>query len=141
MIGGIKRIVKSPGRGGDPWDADQELKPEVEADFEFSVENTVLVSPTRVAHWYTYNYPSEVEYQRNLVRTAIGQGGKFHDHEMPLPWLRMILAGLEGRSIEPDQVWGENQTPDPMEPPKGPAPQSYYDLFPAERESPDSTPF
>ncbi len=140
MIEGIRRIGKRPTWGGNRWDADQELEPEAEADFESPDENTVLVSPMRAVPTFISSSSGGVEYQRNLVRAAIEQGGKLHNHEISIPWLKTILAGLEGRAVEPDEMWGEIETPDPLEPPKGPEPPSYYDLFPDEKESPDSAP-
>jgi hypothetical protein len=135
MIDGLKRIVRSPAGGGDPWDADRELEPEAEVDFEIPGENTVLVSQAQAFHRYDPTDSSAVEYQRNLVLAAIEQGGKFNDHQIPIPWLRTILAGLEGRDVEPDEVWKDPGTPEPLEPPRGPEPPSFYEFFPVEREA------
>jgi hypothetical protein len=127
----IRRAVMSPIGEKDPWDADQELEPEAEVDFELEGEDTMVVSPTMVPHCST----SSVEYQANLVRAAIENGGKFQNHEIPLPWLRRILAGLEGREVGPEEVWREDDPTSPFKPPAGPEPPSFQELFPAERDA------
>jgi hypothetical protein len=38
---------------------------------------------------------SEVERQAEVVRVAMAQGGRFGEREIPVPWLRRILAGRE----------------------------------------------
>lgn len=126
---GIRRVIRNPGWGGDPWDMNRELEPE--AASELPGEDTIAISPTRASPEPISN---GAEYQRNLVRAAIEQGGRLGDQEIPLYWLKTILAGLEGRVVEPGEAWGSIERPDPLESPNGPEPPSYYDLFPAERE-------
>jgi hypothetical protein len=133
MMEGIRRFGRGSMRGGDRWDIDQELEPESEADFEFPGEKKVLVSQAKLLPRFTSSHSSGVEYQRNLVLTALDQGGKFGSHRISLPWLRMILAGLEGRNISPEAVWEGVEMPDPVQP-RGQS-TSYYDLFPVEGES------
>jgi hypothetical protein len=134
MMESIKRAVLSPIGDKDLWDAESQLEPEAEADFEFDGEDTTLVTPT-VTSVYTHNSTSGVEYQASLVRAAIEQGGRFHDHQIPLPWLRRILAGLEGREVGPEEVWREDDPTAPAPPPAGPQPPSFHELFPAERDA------
>ncbi|QQG48232.1 MAG: hypothetical protein HY247_05595 [archaeon] len=126
MFERIRRTVSKPATAG-RWDPDQALEPEVEADQEPRVENTVPASPPTETHKFD---SSGVEYQRTLVQTAIDQGGKLYNHEMSLPWLRTILAGLEGREVRPEDAWDAES----IDMPESPVPPTYYKLFPAERE-------
>jgi hypothetical protein len=45
------------------------------------------------------------DYYKNLVATAIHNEGWLAGHQIPIPWLRMILAGLEMKHIEPEMMW------------------------------------
>ena len=45
------------------------------------------------------------DYYVDLVRTSIAQGGKYGGHEIPVGWLRMILAGLEGMPVDTEAMW------------------------------------
>jgi hypothetical protein len=71
---------------------------------------------------------SEVERQADVVRAAMSQGGWFGGRVIPIPWLRRILAGLEGRHIDEDTMWEGIASP----PRKDPAEESptYQELFP-----------
>jgi hypothetical protein len=71
---------------------------------------------------------SEVERQAEVVRAAMAQGGWFGDRVIPIPWLRRILAGLEGRRIDEEAMWEGIASP----PRKDPVEESstYQELFP-----------
>ncbi len=138
MIGGIKRrFVKSIEE--DPWEIDQELEPELETDSEeaseLQTDATIVPAGTVVAPPAPANDVNSGEYYKSLVRTAIQNGGKYGDHQIPIPWLRMILAGLEWRRVDPDMMWygidGSGQAGEPL--PEIPA---YDDLFPSDRDAP-----
>jgi hypothetical protein len=72
---------------------------------------------------------SEVERQAEVVRVAMAQGGRFGEREIPVPWLRRILAGLEGRKIDEEAMWEGIASP----PRKEPVEESptYQELFPS----------
>jgi len=75
-----------------------------------------------------YN-PDVTQRQVELVRAALAQGGRFGDREIPVPWLRRILAGLEGRHIDEEAMWEGIAAPprkDPVEESAG-----YQELFPS----------
>jgi hypothetical protein len=77
---------------------------------------------------YFVPYDTDItKMQVELVRAAIAQGGRFGDHEIPIPWLRMMLAGLEGRPIDQDAAWEGLAAP----PRKDPVEESptYQELF------------
>jgi hypothetical protein len=140
MIDGIRRRF---GRSIDrvPWNADQELKPELDHTAELPTDTAVLIAATAATGAtsaigeFSPADENAPDYYRSLVATAIENGGKHGDHQMSIPWLRMILAGLESKQIEPDMMWhgvesgGAGGEPLPEIPP-------YDDFFPAERNVP-----
>ena len=75
------------------------------------------------------------EYFKNILKTAIQNGGKYGGHEIPVPWLRMILAGLEWRHIDPETMWYGVEAGAPGEPPMPEMPE-FDVLFPSEKEVP-----
>jgi len=102
MIDGIKRrLGKSIGK--DPWDADQELQPEELGEASELTDQTVLVAATLIEA--KSNDLNTLDHYRSLVQTAIANDGRYADHQIPVPWLRMILAGLELRHIDPEKAW------------------------------------
>lgn len=130
MIDGLKRrFAKSNDK--DPWDANQELEPEVEGQAEVSTDKAVLIAATQAADVKGSNDVDTLEYYKGLVKTAIGNGGKYNGHEIPIPWLRMILAGLESRQIDPEMMWyGYDETG--MAGALLPEMPTYNDFFPAD---------
>jgi len=129
MIDGIRRrLTKSIE--GDAWDADKELEPEVEESSEL-LPDTAEVESARILPAYSPGDGNLAEYYKSIVKTAIDNDGKYGDHQISVPWLRMILAGLEYRPIEPEMTWYGVET-DALanHPPEIP---SYDDLFPSER--------
>lgn len=82
------------------WKADLPLKPDVEDRLQS--ESATLSDETGVA---SYTPVTNGDYYTNLVRAAIAHGGAHGDHRISVPWLRMILAGLEWRRIEPETMW------------------------------------
>ena len=112
----------------DPWDTEQEFEPEAEAE---ETEASRLSADTHTAPPSITNDVNSGEYHRSIVKTAIENGGRYGGHQIPVPWLRMILAGLEWRYIDPETMWygfeasalsGESRLEIP----------SYEDLFPTE---------
>ncbi len=134
MIDGIRRrLGKSAEK--DPWDADQELKPELEENTELPTDTAVLVAATHAVGRFSPSDVNARDHYKSLVITAIQNGGKYGSHRIPVPWLRMILAGLEYKHIEPEMMWygveagasGSELLPEIP---------SYEDLFPSERDVP-----
>ncbi len=136
MIDGIKRrFVKSIDR--DPWEVDQVLEPEtdVEEAFELQTDTVAIPEVTTVAPPAPTNDVNSGEYYKSLVMTAIQNGGKYRDHQIPIPWLRMILAGLEWRRIDPETMWyGVDASGEGGE--RLPEIPAYDDLFPSDRDAP-----
>ncbi len=136
MIDGIRRrFAKSID--SDPWDVEQQLAPEAEAEetTELPTDNAVILAATKAASHSATNDVDSGEYYKDIVRTAIANGGKYGDHQIPLPWLRMILAGLEWRRIDPEMMWYGVEASGADD---GPLPEipNYEDLFPADRDVP-----
>jgi hypothetical protein len=104
MIEGIRRRL---GRSinQDPWDADQELVPEVEGNTKLPTDTAVPVAARQENGEFSPQDEETQDYYKNLVSTAIQNGGWLEGHQIPIPWLRMILAGLEMKHIEPEMMW------------------------------------
>ena len=134
MIDGIRRRLSKPA-SKDPWDADQELQPE-EVASELPTDAAVFLAARSVSPGYSPEDGDSNAYYRGIVRTAIENGGRYGDHKIPIPWLRMILAGLESRYIDPETMWYEVEEGPVAQIPEIP---SYEDLFPSEREVPAVT--
>jgi hypothetical protein len=134
MIGGlVRKFAKSDE--SDDWSLEQELKPEVKGSPEFPV--TGSMSPA--SPWSTASFsPSEsnpADYYKGIVKAAIENGGRYAGHYIPTPWLRMILAGLEFRRVEPETLWQGAEGSSPGDAHLSDV-SSYYALFPYERELP-----
>ena len=132
MIDGIKRrLGKSIDR--DPWDADLALQPgEDEEVSELPTDETALVAATRIEA--KSNDLNTLDHYRSLVRTAIANDGRYADHQISVPWLRMILAGLELRHIDPERAWEGFAGAAPGNIPVHTTPK-YDDFFPSRRDA------
>jgi hypothetical protein len=103
MIGGIRRKLTSIDDDS-LWDADLDLQPEVDERTELPTDSTDLLSASRLTGEFSPN-TNMPDYYAGVVRAAIAQGGRYGDHQIPLPWLKKILAGLEWRNIESETLW------------------------------------
>jgi len=138
MIDGIRRRF---GRSIDKnhWNADEEPRPGLEDGTELPPDTAVLVAATDAAEAtgavgeYSPADENTPDYYKSLVATAIENGGKHGDHQISIPWLRMILAGLEYKRIEPDMMWYGVEAASAGEVPLPEIP-SYSDLFLTERD-------
>lgn len=130
MIGGLRRRFGSSN--SDPWDANKEFEPEVDGVSEFPTDTAVLLAATRVTYEGASNNVDMKDYYRKLVQTAIEKGGTYNGQKMSVPWLRMILAGLEMRPIPPEAMWEGDETASPAR--TRPNEPAYEDLFPSERD-------
>lgn len=137
MIDGIRRkFARSIDK--DPWDAEQELEPEVEVEegktTTLATDTAVILAATQISPSSATNDVDSGEYYKNIVKTAIDNGGKYGGHHIPIPWLRMILAGLEWRRVDPEMMWYGFEASGPNE--GLPEIPSYQDLFPSEPDAP-----
>ena len=103
MMGEIKRKLQSIDDDS-LWDADMVLEPEVEATMELPTDGQDMPSASRMTGEFSPNN-STSDYYAGVVRAAIEQGGRYGDHQISLPWLRKILAGLEWRNVETETLW------------------------------------
>jgi len=129
LIGAIKRVLRGP----------DEESASGRIDIQPLPDPVMRAAPVREeapehpdeAHGGVYvpDGGSEVERQAEVVRAAMKQGGRFGDREIPLPWLRRILAGLEGRHIDEEAMWEGIASP----PRKDPVEESaaYQEFFPS----------
>jgi hypothetical protein len=129
LIGTIRRVL----RGSDEEDTSRHLENRLQPDAVMkavSVEEETLEQQNEVQGGvFAPNHESEVERQAEVVRAAMQQGGRFGDREIPIPWLRRILAGLEGRHIDEEAMWEGIASPprkDPVEESAG-----YQEIFPS----------
>ena len=129
MIDGIRRRL-GKSTGGDPWNAEQDLKPETQEVGEPPTNTEVLLAASPAMGEFMPT-DENTDFYKSLICTAIENGGRLGGHQIPIPWLRMILAGLEMRPIEPEVMWygveAERSGRNPA-----PAVPSYQDLFPGE---------
>ena len=130
MIGGIRRRLRYMER--DPWDANQDFGLEAEDDSPTDGEATFL--ETGETNLSDSNEVNAAEYYKMLVRAAIEHGGRHGDHQISVPWLRMILAGLEFRRIDPEMMWHGVEGGASDDAPMAEIP-SYDDLFPSARQA------
>lgn len=104
MIDGIRRRLGKPV-GKDSWSSDQELRPETGLVTELSSDASVLVASTEGVGHYAPADANTPDYYKSLVQTAIENGGRYGGHHISIPWLRMTLAGLEFKRVEPEMMW------------------------------------
>jgi hypothetical protein len=103
MIDGIRRKLKSIDDEA-LWDANVDLQSEAEETKELPSDNGVLLAASRLRGEFSPD-ANRADYYTGLVRAAIEHGGRYGGHQISLPWLRTILAGLERRNIEPETAW------------------------------------
>jgi len=135
MIDGLRRrLTKSID--DDPWDPEQALNldaPEAPESPETSglpAETSVLLTTSPALGEFAPT-DEDIDFYKSQVSTAIENGGRLGGHEIPVPWLRMILAGLELRPIEPEMMWHSAEATRAGRDPR-PATLPYEDLFPGE---------
>ena len=97
-------------RGSDAWDLNQQLG--VEDTDEAVVPVALGGTPA--------NPPSQTEtriqnlrgYYEDLIRAAIERGGRFGGYEISMPWLKVMLARLEGRNAPIEETQDTYQSVD-----------------------------
>ena len=89
----------------DPWDANQSLDAEADGASEQVEDNELLLTVPRGASPQGSNELKDVDLYRSVLTAAIEHGGRVGDHTLPVPWLRMTLAGLDFKLVEPEMMW------------------------------------
>ena len=128
LIGTIKRVLRGSDQGGASRRADNQPGPDSVITAVPTTKATIEQSEAQ-GGVFAPGGQTEVERQAEVVRAAMIQGGRFGDREIPIPWLRRILAGLEGRHIDEETMWEGLASPprkDPVEESPG-----YQELFPS----------
>ena len=131
MIDGIKRRLGKTA-AGEAWGADGGLKPQIDESTELRGDGEVSELAVEVSGQYVPDDPS-TDFYKSLVRTAIENGGRHSGHSISIPWLRMILAGLESKPIEPEMMWYGIEAGEVRREPTPEVP-SYEDLFLSSRD-------
>jgi len=131
LIGTIRRVLRGSGKGDPSWHLDNQPQPDAVARAAPAKEEPIEQPDEAHGGVFVPGGESEVERQTEVVRAAMAQGGRFGDREIPVPWLRRILAGLEGRRIDEEAMWEGIASP----PRKEPVEESptYQELFPSPR--------
>lgn len=129
MIGRIRRVLRGSDEGDPSWRIGNQPQPDALA--RTAPVNEQPIEQPDEAHGGVFvpDDESEVERQAEVVRAAMAQGGRFGDREIPVPWLRRILAGLEGRKIDEEAMWEGIASPPRKEPVEESS--SYQELFPS----------
>lgn len=128
MIDGIRRRL-SKSVETESWNTDQELEPETEEPTEVPTDTAVILAASQRTPGFSPGNGNLMDYYKSLMKTAIENGGKYGEHEIPIPWLRMILAGLESRYIDPETMWYEVGEGSVSQLPEAPR---YEDVFPSD---------
>ena len=116
----------------DPWDANQDLSSGTDDLPDPTTGAEVFFGAVHPTPGFSPGGDDCASYYKGIVRAAISSGGWYGNHRIPVPWLRMIMAGLEDRPVEPELMWFEVE-------PQGssyasPGIPSYNELFPSDRD-------
>lgn len=131
MIDGLRQKLAKTMAKDDPWDADQELGQESEFEElnELPTDKAVIIAATEAVLPPASHDLDPADYYKSIVKAAIEHGGRYNGHQIPIPWLRMVQAGLEYRKIETEQMWEEFE-PEFKAEGRLESEPSYDDLFP-----------
>jgi len=127
MIDGIRRRL-GKAEPGEPWNADEGLKPEIGESEELPGDTGFSEAANQASGQYSPDGTSAPDFYKSLVQTAIDNGGKHGYHRISIPWLRMILAGLELKHVEPEMMWYGVEAAETKREPMSEIPP-YEDLF------------
>jgi hypothetical protein len=107
MIDGLRQKLAKTMAKDDPWDADKELVSESEFEelTELPTDKAVIMAATDAVLPPASHDLNTSDYYKSIVKAAIDHGGRYNGHQIPIPWLRMVLAGLEYHKIETEQMW------------------------------------
>lgn len=105
MMESLRRRFSRPPEK-DPWSTDFTFKPEISEISELRVDNSVLLAATSPQTRPASNDVDIEDYYRGVIVAAIQRGGQYRGQWIPVPWLRMTLAGLEHRPVPLETTWG-----------------------------------
>jgi hypothetical protein len=107
MIDGLRQKLAKTMAKDDPWDAEQELVQEsgFEELTDLPTDKAVIAAATDAVLPPASHDLNTADYYKSIVKTAIEHGGRYNGHQIPIPWLRMVQAGLEYHKIEAEQMW------------------------------------
>lgn len=103
MLDGFRRAVGKSKDGSTSWDIEVRL-PFDEKVEEAGVETEPVPQYMAYPSQSVYDPSNETDYYSALVRASIAAGGRHAGQEIPVNWLQMILAGLEGRDDSVDTM-------------------------------------
>lgn len=103
LIRGLKRRLGKPVE--EDWSADMEFQPDAVETPQSSTDLTTHFASPRISQETPSNEVNMTDYYKAMIQTAINQGGTYRGQLISVPWLRMILAGLEMRPISPEMMW------------------------------------
>ena len=126
MMESIRRRFSRPPEK-DRWSIDLAFEPEISEVSELRVDNSVLLAANKAQALPGSNDVDIKDYYRGVIASAIHRGGQYRGQQIPVPWLRMTLAGLEHRPVAPVMMWEGYQDSTAIDMP------GYEALFPTER--------
>ena len=130
MIDGLRqKLAKTMTK--DPWDPEQELVQESEAEemAELPTDKAVIMAATDAVQPTSYKDFNTADYYKSIVQAAIEHGGRYNGLQIPIPWLRMVQAGLDYHKIETEEMWEGFEVADFKAEASEKAPE-YNDVFP-----------
>jgi hypothetical protein len=102
MIEGLKRAVARSSENT-AWDVDGPIEAEPTEEFEPEVSEPIETPTVFEGTFQPANRDSD--YYVNLVRASIAMGGRMGEQSIPVHWLSMTLAGLEGKHAGIQAMW------------------------------------
>lgn len=125
MLEEFRRVVGGSEDGSSRWDINLGLDAE---DTEESLpEDNALENQDEGQNFY--DPTKETDFYSSLVRASIAAGGKHAGQKISINWLRMILAGLEGRDASIDLMLFDPRYE--QHEPGDLAPAPFAEVFPA----------
>jgi hypothetical protein len=106
LIGKIRRILAQPVQEEKDWNLEDSLEDEADQDpdsYHEEERGPAAVEGLKVAPPGTII--GGTSYYTTFVQSCINSGGKFADQAISVRWLRMILAGLQGVELSPNDMW------------------------------------
>ena len=104
MIGRIRRLIKRTDEEFTSWEVKAKSEPELhqqEPELEEATETNSSLPPDVG----TFSPEGDTDYFMRIIKQAIAQGGQYGMHHIPLGWLRLIQAGLEGKRLNVEDFW------------------------------------
>lgn len=101
MVGSIRKRLAGQSKDG-LWDTELEFGGEEDSDFGTPTDDFVRNQPNSVP---VSPDSGEKEYYTSVIRVALAQDGRLGKHVVSMKWLQAVLAELEGREDDANELW------------------------------------